>query len=454
MTDFRRWRPALVAVAVLLASACAPPRAPQPSIPPTAGAPNAATDSTRTGSGGTNRPEHRQKPYVILISFDGLRWDYLDRFQPPNFRKVMRAGVHAEGLVPVFPSKTFPNHYSIVTGLYAENHGIVANSFYDPVRGETYALGDQRTVTDGSWYRGDPIWVTAETQGMVAACFFWPGSEAAIGGVRPTLWNTYDGKIPNERRVDTVIEWLKRPPETRPHMITLYFSDVDWASHTFGPEGEQARDAVLRVDRALGRLVDGLNALAIRDQIYLVLVSDHGMTDTSDDLTTLLTDLLDPEGLVIPDTGPAANIHVTGGSQRALAIRDRLNQRLSHGRAYLRSEIPERLHYRADARIGDIVVVMEEHYMIGMPRLAPRSAVVSRFGMHGWDPTVQSMHGIFVASGPGIPPGTKIGRFENIHLYPWMAELLGLQPASRIDGTAGLLQELIRRRSVSEAPAR
>jgi predicted AlkP superfamily pyrophosphatase or phosphodiesterase len=406
------------------------------------------------GSGGKNRPEHQQKPYVVLISFDGMRWDYLDRFHPPNLRRVMRAGVHAEGLVPVFPSKTFPNHYSIVTGLYAENHGIVANSFYDPVRGQSYALGDQKAVTDGSWYRGDPIWVTAETQGMVAACFFWPGSEAAIGGVRPTLWNTYDGKIPNERRVDTVIEWLKRPPDTRPHVITLYFSDVDGASHTFGPAAEQTRDAVMKVDRAVGRLLEGLDALPYRDRIYLVLVSDHGMSETSDAQTTLLPEVVDIEGLVVPDSGPAANIHVTGGSQRAREIRDRLNQRLSHGRAYLRSEVPERLHYRADARIGDVVVVMEEHYMVETPRVSARSRPVATFGMHGWDPTLQSMHGIFVASGPGIRPGTKIGRFENIHLYPWMAELLGLEPAQRIDGTSGYLQGLIRRSPISEALAR
>jgi predicted AlkP superfamily pyrophosphatase or phosphodiesterase len=454
MTDLRRWRGALVALAMLVASACAPPRVTQPSVPPGAGAPTAAAGSTRAASGGTNRPEHRQKPYVILVSFDGMRWDYLERFDPPNIGKVMRAGVHAEGLVPVFPSKTFPNHYSIVTGLYAENHGIVANSFYDPVRGETYALGDQKTVADGSWYRGDPIWVTAETQGMVAACFFWPGSEAAIGGVRPTLWNTYDGTIPNERRVDTVIEWLERPPETRPHMITLYFSDVDGASHTYGPEGEHARDAVMKVDRAMGRLLGGLDRLPYRDHIYLVLVSDHGMSETSDARTTMLPTLLDVEGLVVPDSGPAANIHVSGGVERTLEVRDLLNQRLSHGRAYVRSEVPERLHYRADARIGDVVVVMEEHYMVEMPRVSSGSRPFETFGMHGWDPKVESMHGIFVASGPGIPPGTTIGRFENIHLYPWMAELLGLQPASPIDGTPGLLQGLIRKRSISEAPAR
>jgi predicted AlkP superfamily pyrophosphatase or phosphodiesterase len=448
MTDLRAWRGALAALA-LVASACTPARVPEPAAPPSP-EPSVGDTAPRAGSGGTNAPAHRDKPYVILVSFDGVRWDYLDRFDPPNVGRVVRAGVRADGLIPVFPSKTFPNHYSIVTGLYAEHHGIVANSFYDPVRGASYALGDRKTVTDGSWYRGEPIWVTAETQGMVAACFFWPGSEAAIGGVRPTLWTEYDDGIPNEQRVDTVIEWLKRPAETRPHMITLYFSDVDGASHTFRTGSEPVREAMMKVDRSLGRLLDGLDTLPIRDRVYVVLVSDHGMVDTSGAQTTMLPSLVDVEGLVVPESGPVANIHVTGGSERILQVRDRLNQQLAHGRAYLRSEIPERLHYRGDARIGDVVIVMEEPYMVGMPRASRRPPAVV-FGMHGWDPKFRSMHGIFVASGPEIPAGARIPRFENVDIYPWLAHLLGLRPASRVDGHADRLRAMMRQRQPTGA---
>lgn len=436
----RQWWLALILSVV---AACAgPPPVTTPDAP--------ATETVRTGSGGLNAPQHLEKPYVVLVGFDGLRWDYFDRFDPPHFRRVIQQGVRAEGLIPIFPSKTFPNHYSIVTGLYAERHGIVGNAFYDPARGETYALGDSKSVTDGSWYRGEPIWVTAETQGMIAACFFWPGSEAAISGVRPTLWRTYDSTIPNEERADTVIAWLERPVETRPHMITLYFSDVDGAAHDFGIETEETRDAVLRVDRALGRLLTGIESLPIRDRVYLVLVSDHGMTETSAAQTAMLGSLVETEGLVVPDSGPVANIHVGAGEAAARTLRDTLNARLEHGRAYLRLEVPERLHYRRDRRIGDVVTIMEEHYMLQMPRPGARPRA-GTFGMHGWDPAVESMHGIFVASGPGIPAGTTIPRFENVDIYPWLAHLLGLRPAQDVDGDPDRLRAAMRKRATAAA---
>src|SRR5687767_8370331 len=179
------------------------------------------------GSGGINRAEHLAKPSLVLLSFDGFRADYLNRFDLPNFRRFIARGTRADAMRPVFPSTTFPNHYSLVTGLHPGHHGIVENGFFDPARNAAYSFRNEATVTDGSWYGGEPIWVTAERQGMVAASFFWPGSEAAIKGVRPTSWNKYDGTIPNADRVATVLEWLRRPAEQRPHVITLYFSDVD-----------------------------------------------------------------------------------------------------------------------------------------------------------------------------------------------------------------------------------
>ena len=408
-----------------------------------------AAGTALTGSGGVNAPAHRDKPYVILVSFDGFRWDYFEKFRPPNFRRVIQRGARAEGLIPVFPSKTFPNHYSIVTGLYVEHHGIVGNAFYDPARGDRYALGDPGSVADGTWYRGEPIWVTAERQGMVAACFFWPGSEAAIDGIRPTLWRTYEHSTPNELRVDTVISWLKRPAETRPHMITLYFSDVDGAAHRAAVSAEETREAVLKVDQDLGRLLAGIDSLPIRDRVYLVLVSDHGMADTGDAYITLLHSLVDTASLIVPDSGPVANIHVDAGETAARTLRDTLNSRLGHGRAYLRSEIPARLRYRGDPRVGDVVVIMEQPYMIEVPRRSgPRPPV---FGMHGWDPAGHAMHGIFVASGLGIPAGTTLPRFENVQIYPWLAHLLGLTPAERVDGSGDLLRAMMRQPQTASA---
>ena len=190
-----------------------------------------ALAGAQAGTGGVNTPEQREKPYLILVSLDGFRADYLDRFRLPNLGRVMKRGARAKWMNPVFPSLTFPNHYSLVTGLHPEKHGIVGNSFYDPARRQRYAMHEGAAVTDGTWYRGEPIWVTAETQGMVAACYFWPGSEAAINGVRPTFFMPYDEDTPNDERVKRTLDWLRLPADRRPHVITLYFSELDTASH-------------------------------------------------------------------------------------------------------------------------------------------------------------------------------------------------------------------------------
>lgn len=388
------------------------------------------------GSGGINRPAQQTKPYVILLSFDGFRADYLDRYPTPNFRRVIDQGVRAEGLIPIFPSKTFPNHYTIVTGMYAEHHGLVANGFYDPKREAAYAMADRSTVRDGSWYGGEPIWVTAEKQDMVTAPIFWPGSEAAIKGIRPSYWKEYDGKVPNSDRVDNLLAWLKLPAEKRPHFYTLYMSDVDTAGHRYGPGAPQVKQAIEAVDRELGRLLDGLQASPIRDRIFLVIVSDHGMSESTPEQYTAIDSLIDMKGVEVADGGPNANLHISGGPQRVREVWNELNQKLKHGRAYLRADIPYRFHYRSNPRIGDVVVIMDEHYQIGLSERAPHAAG----GSHGWDPTLASMQGIFLAMGPGIANGATIQRFENIHIYPFLAEILGLRPAAGIDGRPGLLR--------------
>jgi predicted AlkP superfamily pyrophosphatase or phosphodiesterase len=397
---------------------------------------------TAVGSGGTNRTDQLSKPYVIMVSFDGFRADYLDRYPAPNFQRVARGGVRAKGLIPVFPSKTFPNHYSIVTGLYAESHGIVANRFFDPARNESYALGDPKTVLDGSWYRGEPIWVTAERQGMVSASYFWVGSEAAIRGIRPAYVKQFgreSGTI--SMRAVTVIAWLSKPAAERPHLITVYISDVDGAGHANGPESPQVASAILAVDSALGRLLDGLQMLPIRDSAYIVLVSDHGMTTFTPETYVAIESLIDTLGVIVADGGPNANLHVVGGTARAVIVRDSLNARLTHGRAYLRQDVPARLHYSADPRIGDVVVIMEEHYQFGRSANAPKRPG----GSHGWDPANISMHGLFLVAGPHIKNGVMIPPFENVNIYPFLTEILGLNPAPGIQGRKGWLASQVTR---------
>ena len=392
---------------------------------------------------GINRPEQLDKPYVILVSLDGFRADYLDRFNLTSLKRIMRRGVRARSMIPVFPSLTFPNHYSLVTGLFPDRHGIVSNSFYDPERRAKYTMNDKGAVLDGTWYGGEPIWVTAETQGMVSACFFWPGSEAAIKGVRPTFVKPYDGAVPNAQRVNGVLEWLKLPTERRPHVVTLYFSEVDDASHRGSTSDRRVYEAARSLDRAIGQLLDGIDALPIKDHVYVLITSDHGMVDTNSDQTISIESLVNLDGVIQTFVGPVTSLHVQDhNTARATQLRDELNARLKKGRAFLRGDLPERYHYSANARSGDVIVVMDEGWALRRS-YDLRGIVRPRWGTHGWDPDLPSMRAVFLAMGPGIRGGRTIGDVRNVDVYPLMTELLGLKSAPGIDGTAGRLRNLL-----------
>lgn len=387
---------------------------------------------------GAPAPAQHGRPYVVLISIDGMRPEYLDRIDLPNIGRVMARGVRADGMRPAFPTKTYPNHYTVVTGLYVENHGIVANHFFDPERNARYSMYDSLAVTDGSWYRGEPIWSTAEKQGVRAASYFWPGSEAAIAGARPSIYKKYDGGVSNTARADSAVAWLSLPAERRPHMISLYFSAVDETGHRHGPFSHQVDTATKAIDAAVGRLITGIERLSLRDSVYLILVSDHGMSETSPRWYAALDTLIDLAGVRVADAGPNANLHVTGGVERARVLRDSINRRMRHGRAYLRAEVPGRLRYARDPRVGDLVVIMDDHYQVGSADRPPHEGTAA----HGWEPVETSMHAIFVAMGPGIPAGKRIPVFDNVHVYDFMAGVLGLVPAPN-DGLPGYLASLI-----------
>src|SRR5277367_2414029 len=235
---------------------------------------------------GANSPEARKQHYVILVSLDGFRYDYAKKYDAKNLQALANAGATAlDGMLPAYPSLTFPNHYTLATGLYPEHHGIVANSFYDAQRKQSYSLGNPATVTDGSWYGGTPLWVLAEQQGMRTACFFWPGSEAEIQGLRPAYYLKYDEKVPNHERVEQVLAWLRLPEERRPHFITVYFSEVDHQGHEHGPDSEEVRAAVAVVDKEIGALREGLAKLQL--PVDVVVVADHGMATVQGDWITL-----------------------------------------------------------------------------------------------------------------------------------------------------------------------
>ena len=389
----------------------------------------ASAEAQSSGTGGVNDPAVRSRPHVVLVSFDGFHPGYFARFDTPSFDLLATRGMRAAGLVSVFPSLTFPGHYSIATGLHPEAHGMVGNRFYDPARGAEFSYRRRDDAQDGSWWGGEPIWVTAEKQGMVSAAFFFPGTEADIGGVRPSHWRPYDGRVPNRERIDQVLAWLALPPAQRPHLVTLYFSLVDSAGHRLGPDHPDMRGSVESADALLGRLMDGIDALPHADRVALVVVSDHGMAAPDPDETTVLPDVADLAGVLLVGAGPAVSVHV-GDPERARALRDRLDARLVHARAYLREELPEHLHASGNARLGDLLVMPTG---MGMVQLSPDDRPPA--GMHGWDPTLPEMHGIFLAAGPGIAAGVGLPAVDAVDVYPLVAHLLGLTPNPEIAGS-------------------
>jgi predicted AlkP superfamily pyrophosphatase or phosphodiesterase len=385
-----------------------------------------------------NAPAQLDKHYVVLVSLDGFRYDYAKKYGATHLLAIGARGASApDGMIPAYPSLTFPNHYTIVTGLYPEHHGIVANSFYDPARKETYSPHDAKTVTDGSWYGGTPLWSLAEQQGMRSACFFWPGSEAKIAGERPSFYLHYTDRFPDEKRIDQVISWLKLPAAQRPHFITLYYPEPDHQGHEHGPDSVQVRDAVKHMDELMGQLEEKLNALHL--PIDLIVVSDHGMARVQGDWITL-------------DQYAKLDGFKTVGAQlypQNEADAEHAYQQLKAAQAgflvYRRSRVPAELHFNENPREGDPVIVPEGPFLIRAHAPAPNDhPPFTPVGEHGYNPfEMTSMRAIFFAEGPDIRPGTKLKPFENVNVFPFIVKILGLQ-SPEVDGSPNVLSIALR----------
>lgn len=371
-------------------------------------------------------------PIVLMISFDGYRWDYPELHGAPAMLALARDGVRAESLVPSFPSKTYPNHYTLVTGLRPEHHGIVANTMWDPEWKAAFSLADRAAVEDGRWWEGEPLWVGAERQGLVTASSYWPGSEAEIGGVRPTFWGRYDDTVPDERRVDEVLGWLDLPPEKRPRLITLYFAEPDSSGHTFGPASPEAAAAVAHVDRMLARLRAGVAARGLEGAVDWIVVSDHGMTEVDVERSIVLENSIDLNFVEIDDLSVFGLLRPDPGKEDA--ILSALDHAHPHLHVARKAEVPERLHYRAHRRIPALVVWADAGWTIFATR-ADRAAALATFprGAHGYDPAVADMHGIFIAAGPSFRKGLTTPPLDNVDVYPLLTRLLGI-PAAPNDG--------------------
>ena len=381
-------------------------------------------------------------PIVVLISFDGWRWDYTDRAEVPHLRALAARGVRADGLIPSFPSKTFPNHYTLVTGLYPERHGIVSNAIVDPGFPQRFTM-DSQTAKTARWWGGEPLWNTAMLQGRRAASMFWPGSEAPIGGLRPTYWRPYNEAMPNAARIAQVLRWLALPADRQPAFITLYFSDVDTAGHAHGPDSVEVRQAAARLDRMLGELISGAGRLKLMDRLNVVVVSDHGMSQLSDRRIIYLEDYLDLSTVDVTEWSPVLGLVPRSGSVDAVYAA--LKGKHPSLAIYKREETPAHLHYRNNQRIPPILGLAEDGWTIttrGMA-LATRVAGRANGGAHGYDPALKSMHGLFVAAGPRVREGVRVPAFESIHVYDFLCALLELKPSPN-DGDPRVTEQFLR----------
>jgi predicted AlkP superfamily pyrophosphatase or phosphodiesterase len=383
------------------------------------------------------------KPTVILISIDGFRYDYFGKAPTPNLDSLIARGVRARYMVPSFPSKTFPNHYTIVTGLYPAHHGIVANNMWDDSLHAQFKMSDRKQVQDARWWGGEPIWVTAQKAGQKTAPMYWPGSEAAIDGLMPTYWEAYDDKHPTafDYRVNKLLSWLDLPVADRPTFLTLYFEDVDTAGHDYGPDSPQLVEAIERVDRALGLLLPGLKARGIEDRVNIVVVSDHGMAACSRDRLIYLDDHVDPSKVIVVDTNPVLAIKARDGDNAALLAKLR---RVPHLTVYTPETVPARLHFSGSPRITPVIAVADVGWTITSHDYVARHPNKKYGGDHGYDNAAPEMRAIFIAAGPAFLPHRTMPGFPNVDVYPLLAHLLNVTPA-RNDGTMKVFQPVLRR---------
>ncbi len=381
---------------------------------------------------------------LILVSIDGFRWDYLDRHEAPHLRQLAASGVRAEGLIPQFPSKTFPNHYTIVTGLRLANHGIISNNMRAADIPGEFSLANRDVLADPRWWGGEPIWNTAEQQGRVAAAMFWPGSETMIGGHQATYWTPFDDEMPHEDRVGRVLSWLKLPDGKRPSFLTLYFSEVDNAGHDAGPESDAVRAAVTNVDRSIGELVAGVTAIGLGDRVNYVVVSDHGMAALSSDRMIVLDSFIDVASVDVVDWSPLLGLSPKDGDVEKLYAA--LNDKHPHLAVYRRNDIPAVYGIAGHPRLPPVIGIADEGWYITSKREVDRWGQPDRHppgGTHGYDARAKSMQGLFIASGPRLDSGVVVPAFENIHVYELMCAILGLTPAKN-DGDPSVTRDMLR----------
>ena len=395
---------------------------------------------TLMGMAGCDTQQQEDPNKTILISFDGFRHDYLQKVSTPHFDSLTAGGVKSEGLIPVFPSKTFPNHYAIATGLYPENSGFVGNTMYDPKWDEWYRISDRQAVEDGKWYGGEPIWNTLEKQGIRTGTMFWVGSEADIQGMHPTHWKTYNDDMPAKARIDTVMKWMTGAGEQTVDFATLYYSDVDSKGHRYGTDSDSLHNAIRRSDEIMGYLKQQMKKRDLWESTNVVIVSDHGMVDLSADKVVRLDEIIDIDDTKRVIWGPVTMIQPK--EDREEEVYQALKSAEDHYRVYKKEELPERYHLKNHRRVKGIVMVadlgytiLDEDYQEDFIASLPRAT-------HGYDNNKKAMQGFFRAHGPAFKEGAEVEAFQSIHIYELVNHLMGTEPVPN-DGSLDSVRVLL-----------
>ena len=370
---------------------------------------------------------------TVVLSLDGFRWDYPVKTATPNLDMIARQGVKAVSLIPSFPSKTFPNHYTLATGLVPDHHGIVNNSFYDPLLGKSFSLGNNEAKFDPAFYGGEPIWVTAEKQGIKTASFFWPGSDVAIQGMHPGRWKEYDQRVTFAQRIDTIIKWLQLPSQQRPKLIMAYYHEPDGAGHDFGPDDTRTFRMVREIDSMTGILYDRIRKLPDSRKINFIVVSDHGMGAITSARNVVLRDF-------IPETWP---VRIEGGNPNYNIYADKawadsaynVLKKIKGIEVWKPAEVPAYLRYGSNPRVGDLIVVADSAWSVTLNK--PQKEYTG--GTHGYDIRDTDIHAIFYATGPAFKKNFVQPSFPNVDLYPLLAYMLGIKPKA----TDGDLNQVI-----------
>jgi ectonucleotide pyrophosphatase/phosphodiesterase family member 5 len=381
-------------------------------------------------------------PYVILISFDGFRWDYADRGITPYFDYLKEHGVSASSLQPCFPSKTFPNHLSIITGMYPEHHGIISNNFKDYFNGKYFKLSDSVESRNAYWYKGEAFWETAERQGIISASYFWPGSDLSLYYRDPQYYFHYDHSRPYKERIDKIIDWLALPQDTRPQFITAYFSATDDYGHKYGPNSLEVNYAIAKEDSVLGYLFQRLNKIKMMDSINVIVVSDHGMTEIGLDRVINIEQLLDGYKYESGDFGPFMLIQPADGELEK--VYKQLKENETHFKVYKKEDVPEYFHYSDSPLIPKIVVIAENGWSVETNKSLDNLKKYGNKGNHGYDNYWLDMHGIFYAMGPAFRANYKAGTINNIDLYPLLCKIFNVVPNFNIDGKLKRIESILR----------